>query len=189
MLSVFYLLQQNHKDPIFIRKINLCYNIVRWGDGLDKKIEVLLKVAKAFNEAEITWNLGGSMMLFFRAITQAYNDIDIMISEKDVKRVKEIMSDIATTRIKTTDEMYKTKSFLEYEVDGINVDVIAGLTIVSEKTEHYFPLKDKNLLDIIDINGTLIYLEGLSVWLNYYRLMKRTDKVEMIEHYLKLKSS
>lgn len=156
---------------------------------MNQKIRVLLEVAKAFNESDITWNLGGSMMLFFRSITREFNDIDIMISEQHVEKVKEIMTSIATPRKKTVDEMYQTKSFLEYEIDGINIDIIAGLTIVSEEKAHYFPLKDKNLLDIIDINGTLIYLEGLTVWLNYYKLMNQTDKVELIEHYHKLKSS
>ena len=51
------------------------------------------------------------MMLFFRSITRKFNDIDIMISEQHVEKVKEIMTSIATPRKKTVDEMYQTKSF------------------------------------------------------------------------------
>ena len=45
---------------------------------LNKKIELLKKIALRFNDANITWALGASMLLYFKKITIEFHDIDLM---------------------------------------------------------------------------------------------------------------
>ncbi len=43
---------------------------------IQKKIELLQKIAHRFNEANIEWALGASMLLYFKGIISEFHDID-----------------------------------------------------------------------------------------------------------------
>ena len=57
---------------------------------IEYKLKVLTKIGTQLNEAGITWAIGASLLLYFQGITDEFNDIDIMVMEKDVLRLKEI---------------------------------------------------------------------------------------------------
>ena len=42
---------------------------------IQKKIELLQKIAHRFNEANIEWALGASMLLYFKGILSEFHDI------------------------------------------------------------------------------------------------------------------
>ena len=46
---------------------------------IQKKIELLQKIAHRFNEANIEWALGASMLLYFKGIISEFHDIDFMM--------------------------------------------------------------------------------------------------------------
>ena len=46
-----------------------------------KKIELLQKIAHRLNEAHVQWALGASMLLYFKGITSAFHDIDLMVAD------------------------------------------------------------------------------------------------------------
>lgn len=154
---------------------------------MDNKKAVLIKIAQKMNESSIVWNLGGSCMLYMRGIIKEFNDIDIVVSEANVESVRKIMSSLGTLMSRVEHKNYKTTFFLEYTVDGIDVDIISGFTIAYNNKDHYFPLFTNEGLDVIEINKTQIYLEHVSVWLHYYTLMERTEKVNLIEAFLSSK--
>lgn len=149
------------------------------------KITVLLKIAQALNDEKVVWNLGGSCMLYFRTVLEAFNDIDIVVRETDIEAVKSLMAMFGEKKIRNFDERYKTRYFLQYQVDGVDIDIISGFTIVDQDEIHYFALNDNKNSDSVEINGINIYLEQLSVWLHYYKLMNRQDKVDLIESFIK----
>lgn len=124
-------------------------------------------------------------MLYLRAVVTDFEDIDLFIAEANIEQVKSIMSTLGEITQQPKDRNYATKHFLEYTVDGVEIDIMSGFTIICEDKSHYFPLKDINKSDVIEIEGIKIYLEQLSVWLNYYKLTKRLDKVDLIEAHLK----
>lgn len=148
---------------------------------MSKKIEVLEYIATIFNKANVTWALGGSTLLFLKSITKDFDDIDIRIAEKDVSLVKELMSGISSSKQETKNPVFKTKAFLEYRIDGVDIDIMAGLLIVSDNKEYYLPLKDNKTCEVILINNTSIYLDSIESWLHYYQLMDRQDKVSLIK--------
>ena len=53
---------------------------------MQKKIELLQKIAHRFNEANIEWALGASMLLYFKGIISEFHDIDLMVSVHDADR-------------------------------------------------------------------------------------------------------
>ena len=46
---------------------------------MQKKIELLQKIAHRFNEANIEWALGASMLLYFKGIISEVHDIDLFM--------------------------------------------------------------------------------------------------------------
>lgn len=55
-----------------------------------KKLSILSQIAEELNRQNITWAIGASCLLYFKGIVQEFSDIDIMISESDVEKVKQI---------------------------------------------------------------------------------------------------
>ncbi len=61
---------------------------------IQKKIELLQKIAHRFNEANIEWALGASMLLYFKGIISEFHDIDLMVSVHDAEQVRTILSEM-----------------------------------------------------------------------------------------------
>ena len=101
-----------------------------------KKIELLQKIAHRLNEAHVQWALGASMLLYFKGITSEFHDIDLLVSEHDAECVRRILSEMGELcpPDPMPNPMYRTKAFMEFLIDSIEVDVMAGFVIVHEGT-------------------------------------------------------
>ncbi len=144
------------------------------------KLEVLTLIARELNSKNIKWVLGGSCMLYFRSIVPKFEDIDILFVEEDYERVFKIMETFGKQLKNNKNESFKTRKFLEYQIKGVDFDLMAGLLIVKDNQEFYFPLHHDVKREYELLNDTLIYLDSVENWLNYYQLMNRTEKVELI---------
>ena len=51
----------------------------------------LLDIANTLNSRNITWGLGGSLLLFIKGYKTNVNDIDIIVHSKDLKDLKEVI--------------------------------------------------------------------------------------------------
>lgn len=147
---------------------------------MEDKLYVLQYIGDLFNNHNIRWVLGASCMLYLRGITNHFDDIDIIISNDDVDEVKRLLSIHDLNEI-SPNEMYQTRTFLEYKINKVDLDIMAGFTIVANKKTHYFPLEEDNKRDQYFLNGTIIFLDSIEAWLKYYTLMNRLDKVQMIK--------
>lgn len=149
-----------------------------------KKLTVLSNIAKKLNQRDVTWAIGGSMLLYFKGITNEFNDIDIMVAEEDVEKLKEIILTFGYLLPPNPQSKYRTKHFLEFNVDGVDIDVMAGFTIVNKEKEYYFPLRPGSVSDFTEVNGVQIPLQSVLEWRKYYELMGRTEKVKIIDKKL-----
>lgn len=149
----------------------------------EKKLNILCKVAKELNANNIIWAMGGSLLLYFKEVTNEFNDIDIMIAESHVEKTKKILLSFGELQPKNLNMQYKTKDFMEFNIEGVDFDVIGGLVIVNNNIEHYFPLEKKDIKDYIYLKGITIPLQSIKEWLTYYKLMNRTEKVKIINSY------
>lgn len=154
---------------------------------MTNKLKVLKRIADKFNENNITWAMAASVLLFFNGIVDEFHDLDIMIDDEDASKAKEIMDSLGTYIPSPENCHYKTKHFLEYVVDDVEVDVMGGFIIVKDDVDYDCSLKTENIEGYFDLDGTKIPLYSVSEWRRFYDLMGRTKKVEIIDNYYKNK--
>ena len=96
---------------------------------IQKKIELLQRIAQRLNEAHVQWDLGASMLLYFKGITSAFHDIDLMVADHDAECVRGILLEMGELRPSDPmpNPMYRTKTFMEFLIESIEVDVMAAL--------------------------------------------------------------
>lgn len=153
-------------------------------DELNRKFAVLLKIAHVLNENQVLWAVGGSMLLYFKGKTDVFHDIDLMVGEKDIEKARGLllsMGELSPEHPDNESGKYKTRHFLEFHIDGVDVDVMAGLVIVRDGKEYDCSLLEEQVAERIPLKGEPIPLQALSDWRRYYELMGRTSKVEMID--------
>ena len=152
--------------------------------GTEEKISLLKKIAHRFNEAQIEWCLGASMMLYFKGIVSEFHDIDLMISVDDVEVVKAILSEMGALcpSDHAANPMYQTTCFMEYTIDAIDVDVMAGFAIVREGKIYDCSLSKDQIVEKLMLGDEVIPLQSPHLWITYYRLMGRNQKADMIEN-------
>ena len=149
-------------------------------ESIEKKLAVLCRIAEVFNENQVRWAVGASMLLYFKGLTDDVHDIDIMADEKDVETIKAVLMPLGKMQTPDPDAGYATKHFMEFRIEGVDVDVIAGFTVISGEKEYYLPLKEEDIVDHTVINGITIPLHSLKEWKRYYEWMGRPEKAAMI---------
>lgn len=149
-----------------------------------KKVHLLKQIARKFNEASITWALGASMMLYFKKITSEFHDIDLLIANENVEAARKILSEMGEQQPPNPNPKYQTKTFMEFVINSMDVDVMAGFTIFSDGKLYDCSLKKEQIVEWIDLEGEKIPLQSPLLWRDYYRLMGRKEKVDMIEKHI-----
>lgn len=148
---------------------------------VEHKLTVLSQIAKELNQRNITWAVGASLLLYFKGIVPDFNDIDIMVVEDEIDEVKEIFLSYGILQAPNPNVTYRTRHFLEFLVEDIEIDVMAGFVIMSNNTEHNFPLKAENIKEFAQVKGVTIPLQSVEEWRRYYQLMGRDERVKLIE--------
>lgn len=144
------------------------------------KIEVLKKIGHALDEAQITWALGGSMLLYLKGITETIHDIDLLVAEEDARHAKEILRQMGTLLPPNPKAEYRPRCFLEYVIDDVNLDLMAGFVIVQNGIAHECPLLQKDIERVQITDDCVLPLHSLAKWKQYYEWMGRTEKAAMI---------
>ena len=54
----------------------------------ERKLDVLADIARALNQSGVTWAVGGSLLLYFKGKTGVFRDIDLIVCETDVEKLK-----------------------------------------------------------------------------------------------------
>lgn len=154
--------------------------------GTQEKIQLLLKIAHRLNEAGVEWALGASMMLYFKDITSEFHDIDLMVVDRDAECVRTILSEMGELcpPDPMPNPMYRTKAFMEFLIDSIEVDVMAGFAIVHAGTVYDCSLREDQIVEKMLLGTEVIPLQSPRLWCKYYRLMGRPQKADMIEKAL-----
>ena len=150
---------------------------------MQKKIELLQKIAHRFNETNIEWALGASMLLYFKGIISEVHDIDLLVSIPDAELVRKILSEMGELHPAdpVSDPMYRTKVFMEFTIDSVDIDVMAGFTIVKEGKIYDCSLCKEQIVERMTLGTEIIPLQSPILWCKYYRLMGRNKKADLIE--------
>jgi len=149
---------------------------------LERKLSVLSKTAEALNEINVRWAVGASLLLFIKGLTNDFRDIDIVIAEEDAEKAKNALCEIATLMPPfPPGGKFKSRHFYEFCMDGVDIDLIAGFTVVHQGTEYYFPLTDGSIEEYAMYGSTRLPLHSLRDWRLYYLLMDKPARVAEID--------
>ena len=151
---------------------------------IGQKIELLKKIALQFEKAHITWALGGSMMLYFKGIVPVFQDIDLMVADADAQTAQSILCSMGQMQPQTPNPKFRSKAFMEFVINAVDVDVIAGFAIVSGDSVVDCSLQKEQIVERMPLGEACIPLQSPALWCRYYRLIDRTEKAQMIEQAL-----
>ena len=146
---------------------------------MENKLNVLSRIAAALNSRHITWAVGASAMLYLNGITDHFNDLDIMVDERDIAEAKAILDTMGSLQARIPNAGFKTKHFLEYVIDGVDADVMAGFIITKDGTDYPLPFDESHIERVVTLNGQNIPLQHRSDWQYYYTLLDRPHKALM----------
>lgn len=152
---------------------------------VDQKLHVLKTIAEKLNDLNVLWNIGASCMLFLRGVVSDFDDIDIMVEEKDATKVKCILETLGTLQPKKSTNQYLTTYFYEFEIAGVDVDLMAGYKVINLDKVYEFPFDEHHIDGLYRLDGIDIPLASIDDWFVYYKVMNRHDKVKIIKAYLK----
>ncbi len=157
--------------------------------NIENKKEVLVKIASLLNKNGIKWAVGASMLLYFHNIVSEFDDIDLMVEEKDGEKAKELLLTIGKLMPPNPNVLYKTHHFYEFKIDGVDVDMMIGFVIAYEGKDIDCSFYENQIEGRVKLDDQDIPLHSLSLWEKYYSMMGRTNKVKMIEDYFLKKNN
>jgi len=149
--------------------------------------DTLVEIARALNQAGVHWGVGASVLLYYHCLVEKPHDIDIMIAQADADMVAAIFDTIGSeTPTDPGRGLYSTTRFLEYLVNGTEVDIMAGLAIRHEGGTYVFPFDDWSVTMTRTESGVIIPFTSLEDWYVIYQLIPgREAKVKLIEEHLR----
>ena len=137
-----------------------------------RKLAVLARIAAELRQADVTWALGASGLLYFRGLAPDFHDLDLMVALEDAGKAERILDRLGQPLPpKPNASIYRTAVFREYTVDGVEVDLMAGMVIVKDGAAHDGSLRQEDIA---------VPLHALACWRRYYALMGRAEKAKLL---------
>ena len=111
-----------------------------------RKLAVLARIAAELRQADVTWALGASGLLYFRGLAPDFHDLDLMVALEDAGKAERILDRLGQPLPpKPNASIYRTAVFREYTVDGVEVDLMAGMVIVKDGAAHDGSLRQEDI--------------------------------------------
>ncbi|MBZ9633887.1 nucleotidyltransferase family protein [Clostridium sp. FP1] len=149
--------------------------------------EALSYIGEKLNENGVVWAVGASILLHHYGLIDNPNDIDILVDLNDIEKADKILKSIGEKKVREKSDTYSTKYFYEYVVHGVDIDLMAGLSINYKNGIYEYLFNHTSISEYKKINGVNIPLSSLEDWYVIYQLIpSREVKVKMIEDYLLL---
>jgi len=147
--------------------------------------KLIKKIVTEFGKAHIHWGIGGSQLLKFYGITETVNDLDLLIALEDIDAALLVLDSLGKRIEIPHKSEYITESFTRFQIDGIEVDVMANFKIEHEAGIYDFQFDKSTKVKTVIVDEVPFPLTSLEEWYIAYLLMKdRDSKVGMIEAYL-----
>ncbi len=148
-------------------------------------LDTLTFIGEKLSNKEILWAVGGSVMLQYYGLIDDPKDIDILVHEYDIEALDQILKGLGEKKIREKSDIYSTKYFYEYTIDGIDIDVMSGLAINHQGSIFKYIFDPQSVTAVETINNVGIPLTSLEDWYVIYQLIPgRENKVNLIENYL-----
>jgi len=144
--------------------------------------EVLRKIHTAFTETALFYTLGGSVGMSIRGIDVKPNDIDLLVKVADAPKAMQLLETLGKRMPPKAKADYLTQTFAEFQIDGVDVDLMAGLAIAVEDIEFRFPSSLLTSEPTVFDSSTRLPLMPLEDWYVLYHLMPgKEQRIRQIE--------
>ena len=97
-----------------------------------ERLEILKKISTAFEENGVSWALSCSTALFFRGILDDFHDYDVLVSQKDTQRAKEILSDCGLVLNPNTPQkntFFCSPDYVQASCGNVEFDIITDIAL------------------------------------------------------------
>lgn len=146
--------------------------------------DVLKKVANGLNSLNCNWAIGGSLMLYFHNIVSSPNDIDILISAKDVDKAKGFLDTIGADLNLPYKDSFKTERFCGYDVDGTTIELIGDFKVVTSTGIYEFILDESAITKEISLDNIKVPTTSLEDWFVAYSVMNDPKgRIPLLKEY------
>lgn len=146
---------------------------------MEKKLQVLKRLATSFQGEGITWALGASAMLCLRGRLKSFHDLDLFVTEEDVSRAVDILSSLGSLQPREASPLFASRHYTSYSIQGVQIDLIEGFKLLSQGNTFFFPLTKEKTFEKIQLEEVTIPLMDLESWEKYYHLMGRVEKAKL----------
>ncbi len=151
---------------------------------MQKKLKrTLLRIARLFNESNITWGIGGSALLDLQRIPVEVHDLDIMVRQVDFMRAYQILDNLGVEHPKQAHFKFRTQLFRTYEIETCQVDLMSGMTILWHDQWHEFIFTKDHIGQVLEVDGVVLFLMKLDDWYQLYHWLDRPEKIRILEEY------
>lgn len=149
-------------------------------------LETLSLIGDRLSNENITWGVGGSLLLSFYNIIDKPNDIDILVDERNATKFNKIMSSIGKPKEALSANPFRTKYFSKYKINGVDIDVMGGFAIQHDEGIYKLSLQQASIVAHKKIHGVDIPLCSLEDWYILYLLIpNKQEKAMLIEKYFR----
>jgi len=148
----------------------------------------LLLIAQKLNSEGIMWALGGSNVLKQFDLIETVNDIDILVSEKDIVKANQILASIGSKMEVKANPNYLTTYFYSYRIKKFKVDLMCDFKIKYNDIVYTYTFDETSITSSDEIAKEKIFFTSLEDWYVLYRLMDREDdeKIKNLEKHFEL---
>ncbi|MDD3478475.1 MAG: hypothetical protein PHP32_06320 [Candidatus Izemoplasmatales bacterium] len=146
-------------------------------------MEIVVEITQRLEKHQIPYEIGGSASLWFHGIKTEVHDLDFLFDVKDQARVLALFENDHPVLENRSDSGYHTSGFAELKIRGMDVDLMFGFAIAHEHGVFRHQLWDKPLPSRVECLGKIVIVASLEEWLVWYALMRREEKVKMIQTY------
>jgi hypothetical protein len=151
-----------------------------------KLIETLTIIGKSLNDREITWGIGGSLLLSFHQLITNPNDIDILVDENHANQLNEIIAPMGESKKVLHSDPFRTNYFTKHRMNNTDIDIMGGFAIQHSEGIYKLSLNKESIVAHITINGVEIPLCSLEDWyILYWLIPGKQEKSVLIENYLR----
>ncbi len=160
----------------------------------------LARIARAFAAAGVPFGVCSSMLLALRGLPVEPRDLDLLVPDAAFAAAREALrslgADEAPERAGPV-AVYGSRRFAEFELDGVEVDLMAGLSVFGAHGEYRYELEEGTVdrtvpaaepaaLAEAGAPPALLPLTALEDWFVLYQLIPgRIAKADLIERALR----
>ncbi|WP_047981772.1 nucleotidyltransferase domain-containing protein [Ornithinibacillus contaminans] len=149
-------------------------------------LNTLVRIGKCLQNVEITWGVGGSLLLNFHQLIDKPNDIDILVDERNASRLMEIISPLGRMKEAKRSEPFRTVYFSKLAIEEVAIDIMGGFAISHQEGVYHLPLTADRIVEYKTINGVDIPLCALEDWYILYSLIPgKQEKAVLIENHFR----